>query len=134
MIHGFDTENRAYAVGALCVYATYRSRNVQRFKTSKDMWERIERFVKASAKRAKTLPEFIERLKPRLRCGSLRAQFCTTVPGEEGQREFLAKTLERADSEEALDKLLNQTCMIIALVRDRLEREKQEKNEKEGAN
>lgn len=37
-----------------------------------DMWGQIERFAKAAAKRARTLPEWIEAFKPRLACDSLR--------------------------------------------------------------
>lgn len=74
MIYGFDTSDEHAATAALLVYAVYRSRDKARYKASPDMWEQIERFVKDSAKRAKTLPQFIESLKPRLACGSVRRQ------------------------------------------------------------
>lgn len=75
MIYGFDTSDEHAATAALLVYAVYRSRDKARYKASPDMWEQIERFVKDSAKRAKTLPQFIESLKPRLACGSIRPRW-----------------------------------------------------------
>jgi len=141
MLHGFDTEDRDYAVGALCVYAVYRSRDHKRFRVSTDMWDRIERYVKSAAKRARDLPAFIERLKPRLCCGSLRPKYCASglapaqatmvndhgelmVVGQPDRRDFMVRVLEEADDRAVLRRLLDHTFMVIALVRDRLEREK----------
>lgn len=141
-IYGFDTDDREAATAALLVYAIYRSRDRRRFKVTPDMWGQIERFAKSAAKRAPTLPQFIERLKPRLQCDTLHPQamrvglagaipLVTTGRGEliqlgapDEQREFLTQVLSRVDHRAVLDKLYSETAWIILLVRDRLEREK----------
>ena len=43
---------------------------------------------------------------------------------DSGQREFLTSVLNDADSRAVVDALYKQTSWVIALVRDRLEREK----------
>lgn len=142
MIYGFDTDDEAAATAALIVYATWRSRDRDRFRVTPDVWARVERFVKASAKRAETLPRFLEGLKSRLACATLdprwmRAGLAGEIPAvvtEDGvrlvvvaepeQREFLAGLFERADHAAALARLYQDTAWIVLLVRDRLERER----------
>jgi hypothetical protein len=117
------------------------------------MWDRIERFTKAAAKRAADIPQFIERLKPRLCCASLKPRYCASdlkptqaaiverdeegtmtgivVHDDEGRRDFLVRVIETADMKDVLGKAYKHTCMVIALVRDRLEREKQARLDEE---
>jgi hypothetical protein len=124
MISGFDTDDMAAAIGALLVYNVYRSRDVRRFRVDMSLWARVERFTKASAKRAQSLPEFLERLKPRLACEAIRA-----VSGEGGYRDFMTGVLTRpaADPHLVLRKLYRETSLCVLLVRERLEREKAER-------
>lgn len=147
MIYGFDTADEAAAAGALLVYAIYRSRDRRRFKVTPDLWGQVERFTKDAAKRARTLPQFVEALKPRLACATIHPRW--TAIGEKGevpmlvytdpetgnfaygvqrqaadQREFLTRLFERADAATAIGRLYRETAWIILLVRDRLEREK----------
>jgi hypothetical protein len=151
LIFGFDTEDVDAATAALLVYVVYRSRDKARFQVTPDMWSRIERFVKDAAKRAGSLPEFIEGLKSprRLYAGSLHPRWMdvgmagemplTAVVGadgklayaiqfasdrETGRREFLTRVIERADRRAVVAKLFRETSWVIALVRDRLERER----------
>ncbi len=147
MIFGFDTKDRNAATAALLVYAVYRSRDVNRFKITLDMWDRIERYTKNAAKRSKNLPEFIESLKPRLLCGALKPRWLEvgasgtvpmiTVQNEVGgirefiqrapdpdAREFLTGVIENTDPRAVLGKLYGETTWIILLVRNRLESEK----------
>jgi hypothetical protein len=151
LIYGFDTEDEHAATAALLVYVVYRSRDKKRFKVSPDMWERIERYVKDSSKRAKSLAEFIEVLKaPRhLYAGSLHPRWMDVgmagempiipVMGDDGKlayaiqfnsdrdtgrRDFLVRVMERADHRAVIRKLYSETAWCIALVRDRLERER----------
>lgn len=146
MIYGFDTDQPAAATAALLVYAIFRSRDKARYKVTPDMWGQIERFVKAAAKRAPTLPRFIEALKPRLYCDTIQPRHMevgangdipmVTVRDETGalqyaiqpaggeRREFLAQVLNGTDQQRALDHLYRETAWIVLLVRDRLEREK----------
>lgn len=142
MIYQFDTEDEHAATAALLLYCIWRSRDRKRFRIDPDLWSRIERFTKAAAKRAETLPRFIEALKPRLMCATINPRaMAVGVTGEialiaagdgayiqphapEGQREFLTSVLERADHRQVLDRLYRETAWVVLLVRDRLEREK----------
>ncbi len=143
MIYGFDTSDPNAAMGALLVYGIYRSRDRNRFKTTPDMWGVIERGVKASATRVVELYDFIEKLKPKLSCSTLHPRWMATDGGDivtmyvdpttgelmqktqpDGQRQFWVQELESADHEAVLHILRYQTARVIALVRDRLEREK----------
>ena len=140
MLYHFDTTDEPAAVAALLVYAVYRSRDKSRYKISMDMWEQITRFVKAAAKRSKSLSEFLDRLAPKLCCGALNPRWLEI--GERGltayttstgaveymqaaeQREFLTGLLDRADHAMALKRLTSETAWVVLLVRARLEGEK----------
>ncbi len=146
-IYGFDTDDETEATASLIVYAVYRSRNTKRFKISLDMWAKIERFVKASAKRATTLPIFIEKFKPTVSCESISPKWMEVglkndlsllvkknkdgevegiveVAGKEDQREFLTQIFRKRIDKQTIEKLYKETTLIIMLVRERLEREK----------
>jgi len=146
MQYGFETDDENAAVAALIVYAVYRSRDKGKFKVTPQMWGQIERFVKASAKRARTVPEFLDALKPRLECAAIQPQWIAvgakgeipTEPVYEGgklkhviqrsqdpdAREFGVQVIENADGREVLARLYKETAWVVLLVRDRLEREK----------
>jgi hypothetical protein len=143
MFYGFDTSSEEAAIGALLVYGIYRSRDMKRFKITPDMWGVIERAVKSSAKRALDLQDFIEKLKPRLACSTLKPKWMKTDPNlitmtrvinqetgeiiqklDESRREFWVQILEEIDHQAVLDILYQKTSWVIALVRDRLERER----------
>jgi len=141
MYYGFDTSDENAAIGALLVYGIYRSRDVKRFKVTPDMWGIIERAVKSCSKRAMDLNDFIEKLKPKLKCSTLNPKFMQTdlntfamyhdkETGEiihikdDGKREFWTRLLEECDHKTVLERLYGRTSLIIALVRDRLERER----------
>lgn len=141
MYYGFQTSDENAAIGALLIYGIYRSRDIKRFKVTPDMWGMIERAVKSSAKRAMDLTDFIEKLKGKLKCSSLKPQYMATNTNvvamqvnqetgeiiqveDKGKREFWVDLLENADDKAILERLYAKTSLIIALVRDRLEREK----------
>ncbi len=141
MYYGFETENENAALGALIVYGIYRSRDIKRLKITPDLWNMIERACKSSAKRALDLHDFIEKLKPKLACSGLKPKWMTTdlstvtmfinkSTGEliqkqdSGRRQFWVEILESVEHQPILDILYQKTSWIIALVRDRLEREK----------
>ncbi len=141
MYYGFDTSDENAAVGALLVYGIYRSRDVRRFKVTPDMWAVIERAVKSCAKRALDLNDFVEKLKPKLHCDTIQPRWMKTTDAlvstyvdpasgeimelnEEGKRDFWTRLLEEADHHAVLERLYKRTSLIIALVRDRLERER----------
>lgn len=122
MLLGYDTEDRAAATAATLIHTVYASRDIRRLKVDTDFWGRIERFVKGSAKRAGTLPEFVERLKPRLGCDTLRP----VGEAEDGGRAFITGLLARplAEPEAVLRALYRETSLCVLLVRDRIERER----------
>ena len=143
MIYNFDSmdteEGRNAATAALLVYAIYRSRNKTRFKITPEMWGQIERFTKASAKRARSIPDFIESMKPRMHCDTIHPKWVelgvtgrivamgdgqyAEFPNQE-KREFLTEVINHSDNKSVVDMLYKNTSWVIALVRDRLEREK----------
>lgn len=140
MLYHFDTTDEPAAVAALLVYAVYRSRDKSRYKISMDMWEQITRFVKAAAKRSKSLSEFLDRLMPKLCCGALNPRWLEI--GERGltayttgsgvveyiqtgeRREFLTALIDRTDHTTTLKRLSQETAWVVLLVRARLESEK----------
>lgn len=140
MYYNFDTSNENAGIAALLVYGVYRSRDVKRFKVSPDMWGIIERGVKSSAKRALDLTDFIEKIKPKLHCSTIQPRHMqlndqlltmyrdndgTIIHKEDkGKRQFWTEILEEADDEIILEALYRKTSLVIALVRERLEREK----------
>lgn len=140
MIYNFDTSNEDAATAAFLVYAVYRSRDMKRFKVTPGMWDTIERAVKSVAKRAEDMGEFIEKLKPKLACASIKPKWAKTVPdgmvtmmqGPGGElmeigsdkRQFMTDVLESADDRAVLDVLYRKAAYVVLLVRDRIEREK----------
>jgi hypothetical protein len=142
MYYNFDTSDPNAATAALLVYAIYRSRDAKRFKVTPEMWNTIERSVKSVAKRAEDLGEFIEKLKPKLACASIKPKWAKTLPDDvitmkvdpatgelmqvqdQGRRQFLTDVLEQVDHRAVLDILYKKAALVVLLVRDRLEREK----------
>lgn len=141
MIYNFDTSDESAAVGAFLVYVVYRSRDMKRFKITPEMWNTIERGVKSVAKRADDLGEFIEKLKPKLSCASIKPKWAKTTPdgmvtmmrgpggslyeiADDSKRQFLTDVLDGADDRAVLDALYKKAAYVVLLVRDRLEREK----------
>lgn len=138
MIYNFDTEKNDEATAALIVYAIYRSRDRKRFKVSPEMWGQIDRFVKASAKRAQTIPQFIDGFMPKMSCASIHPKAMeVAVTGrllqvgnefmefkQDDKRTFLTRVVADCNEKNVLNKLYKETAWIVMLVRDRLEQEK----------
>ena len=138
MIYNFDTDKNDEATAALIVYAIYRSRDRKRFKVSPEMWGQIDRFVKASAKRAQTIPQFIDSFMPKMSCASIHPRAMeVAVTGrllkmgenyvefnQDDKRTFLTRVVAECNEKEVLNKLYKETSWIVMLVRDRLEQEK----------
>lgn len=150
MIYGFDTDDEHAAAAALVLYVVYRSRDRARFQVTPDMWGRIERYLKDSAKRAQTVPELLEELKsprhvyaPTLHPAHMAVGIAGEIPlvvvhdpdgslrhaiqfadREAGRREFAVRILERADAQRVIERAYRSTAWVVLLVRDRLEREK----------
>lgn len=138
MIYNFDTEKNDEATAALIVYAIYRSRDRKRFKVSPEMWGQIDRFVKSSAKRAQTIPQFIDNFMPKMSCASIHPKAMeVAVSGrliqvgdsfmefnQDDKRTFLTRVIADCNEKQVLNKLYKETAWIVMLVRDRLEQEK----------
>jgi len=142
MYYNFQTDEKEKAVAALLVYATYKSRDKSKFKITPDMWGIIERAVKSVSKRAMDLEEFLEKLKPKLKCSSIIPKWAKTIPddivtmkkqsdgsfievADMGKREFLVDVLMGIDHRKTLDILYEKAALTVLLVRDRIEREKE---------
>lgn len=145
MLYGFDTHDDQAAVGALLAYGVYRSRDRRKFKVTPDMWGIISRAVSGCAFRSIDLWEFIEKLSPKLQCSALNPHWMKVdtnpvisvyVDRETGEviergkqqpetrRQFWTDILQDVEHEAVLTVLAHKTSLVIALVRDRLEREK----------
>jgi hypothetical protein len=151
VIYGFETEDENAAVAAMIVYVIWRSRDRAKFKITPEVWGQVERFTKDAAKRAKTLPDFIESLKKpsRMNAPTLQPRYMevgvkgdipmVTIVGEDGSfkeaikfgadrdiglREFGTRVFERADATQVIRAAYKNTGWVVLLVRDRLEREK----------
>lgn len=147
MQYGFDTDDAPEGIGALLVYAAWRSRDKARLKITPKIWGQVEDAARASAQGAATLGEFLDLLKPHVECRALDPRWCAigaagevpliAVHDAEGrlsyaiqparasdQREFLTGLLRAADHKAVLRKLRRETALIVLLVRDRLERER----------
>lgn len=134
MKYGFDTDREDAAIGAFLVHGVYTSRDRRRFKVDTEMWARIERFAKSSAKRSQTLAEFVERLKPRLSCETLRpVRMPVSESSGEIRRVFMTGALgyPAEDQHAVLRALYRETSLCVLLVRERLEREKADRDEDE---
>lgn len=141
MMYGFDTYNKDAATSALLVYGLWRSRDMKRFKITPDVWGQVSRAVSGCAFRSSDLWEFIEKMKPKLQVSELKPKWMKTdipsvmtmirvndgfVSRSEGEkrRQFWVDVLDAADHDEVLEVLAKKTSLVIALVRDRLERER----------
>ena len=120
MTAGFETDDAAAATAALILYTVYRSRD-ESFKVTPDMWGRIERALISSAKRATSLADLLQTLKPKLRCSTL------AIPrGAAGAARWseLVAALGYADAGAVLRTAYRRASYVVLLVRDRLERER----------
>ena len=115
------------------------------FKVSIDMWDKIERFAKSAAKRAKNIPAFIEKFKSKMKCSSMSTKWMEvglkndiglfSRENKEGEvdlieiqgktkREFMTLAIRMSNEKKVVAHLRDETAWIILLVRERLEREK----------
>lgn len=144
MIYGFNTRDENAAVAALIVYVAWRSRDRAKFKVTPDVWAQVERFVKDSAKRARTIYDFIEAIKRpgRMNAPSLHPRYLAVGLGgstplvhlqggaiaqfspDTSGREFGLDVFESADARAVIAEAYSRTNRVILLVRTRLEAEK----------
>lgn len=140
MLLGFNTENEVKAKAAMLVYVIYKSRDAKRGPSGLDMWGQIERFAKAAAKRSEGIDEFINSFKRKMACSTINPYWMRNdIPAANAALlkdgsimsfggDLRAFGLEIFDDEEngkeIVDCVYAKTQIIILLVRDRLEREK----------
>lgn len=148
MLLGFDTENEVKANAAFIIYVIYKSRDKKRGPSGVDMWGQIERFAKASAKRAEGIDDFVESFKRKMACTTINPRYMKNdtesanarfmdngeimVFSNNESRSFGLDVFENEKlGKEIVDCIYNKTQIIILLVRDRLEREKMFAQEEE---
>lgn len=141
MLLGFDTENEVKANAAFIIYVIYKSRDKKRGPSGVDMWGQIERFAKASAKRAEGIDDFVESFKRKMACTTINPRWMENdtestnarvmkngeimVFSNYDSRSFGLDVFENERlGKEVVDCIYSKTQIIILLVRDRLEREK----------
>ena len=137
MHFGFQTDDPVVGKAALLVYSIYRSRDVQRGPSGIEIWGQIERFARASAKRAANVGEYVDDFKLRMACRTINPKWMVTgalpAANEYGEitvyaqgREFMPDVMEcpQEEQEQIVDVLYRQTSRVILLVRMRLEIEK----------
>ena len=141
MLLGFETENEVKANAAFIIYVIYRSRDKKRGPSGVDMWGQIERFAKASAKRAELIDDFVESFKRKMACNTINPKWMENdtksanarimesgeimvFPNSENRSFGLDVFENEKFGKEIVDCIYNKTQIIILLVRDRLEREK----------
>lgn len=122
MIYGFDTPERTQALAALLVYATWRSRDHGRYKITPEVWDQVTRFTRDAAKRSRDVPAFLNAFMPRFYCASIRPGVLGSA--DDGGRQFLVDLFTPGDHRPVVDCLYKTPEWIVALVRDRLERER----------
>ena len=140
MLYNFDTHDERRATAALIIYVVWRSRS-RNLKITPKIWGQVEQWSQASAKRSRTLGEFLQRLKesaldaralnPKwMEVGIKGMQGITNSAGtteyveREDQREFLTAVLKSADDQSVLSTIYKETALVVLYVRERLEREK----------
>lgn len=151
MRYGFQTDREEVGIAALLIYGVYQSRDRERFKPTPKMWGRIGSAVKNAARRARrsaaaqeapgaALNNFVDRLQPKLMCRAVQPRYMSShsriTTGlvletgevveikEEGKRGFWTEILEQADAAPVMRALTQETGLVVAHVRDRIEREK----------
>lgn len=112
---GFATADGPTAEAARLVYAIWRSRDVSRLRISPSIWGQVERQVKSCAKRAASLPEMAERLKPRFQTEAIRLDL---LPPD---------ALASPNAAAILRACYRETGYVVVLVRERLQRERGER-------
>lgn len=142
MLYGFDTDIQEEAIASLIIYSIYKSRDINKFKVTPDMWGVIERSVKSCATSSANLKSFIECLKIKLHCSTIKiSTFSLNTPMDEividiGEGHLIGKTPTKdfrflklldgsvVDVKNVLKCLKNYTTFLILLVRNRLEIDK----------
>ena len=140
MLFEFDTENEVKAKAAFLIYIIYRSRNIDRGPKGVDMWAKIERFARSAAKRAETIDEFVQVFKRKMGCDTINPKYTKTTSNKQaaivndngeiwvksGLRDFGIDIFNSDDETQKgiINCLYEKTQIIILLVRDRLERER----------
>ncbi len=128
---GFATDDGPAAAAAALVYVTWRSREPGKLKITPDIWAQVERWTRSAAKRASSPAEFVDRLKRRVECRTLKPQHCDLEGNGGDGRQFLVGVLGEREpvlAGEILRRLYRETGLVVALVRERLEREKANDN------
>lgn len=141
MIYGFDTEIECQAVASLLVYSIYRSRDINKFKVSPDMWGVIERACKSSSKRAMNIEDFVEKFKKKVYCSSIKPKYLSNhkelsdirimkqdgsiMSLESTKKDFGIEIINNCNQKEVLKQLYRHSAFVILYVRDRMEREKE---------
>lgn len=120
MIYGFDTEGEQYARAASVLYALYRSRSASSPMMGKETWSRFNDFARLAAMKSVTMPEFVQKFSRQAKVDSIKPAY---VDPECGMDAMQDNALLRVIEDEGM--------YVIMLVRDRVDREKENRTEQE---
>lgn len=130
---GFDTESLTLAKAALLVYAMYMSRNENSSLSGYETWDRCASYIRGATESAITVGEFTQEfcgmagvtsIKPaHLKTdGLVKIDDNGTLAQVEGMYNY---QLDLFENPEVLDALRRETQLIILLVRDKIQRNKE---------
>lgn len=116
------------------MYCAWRSRDPTRYKITPAVWDRVTGFLRAAAKRSRSLAQFLDRFMPMVGCTTISPHVVTTAllgrgtitPDGEPPRMFLTELLRQADDRAVLRVVLTETVLVVSLVRERLEQEREQ--------
>ena len=135
MLYNFSTDNVRYAKAAQLLYALYKSRDTSSPMNGVETWNRVEAYCKGACKKSRTTSEFVTKFKEMGKVGALKPKYMAnpehkahmlvmpdgTVLESDSIREFNAEILQDDDVRKTIE---TDYCLIVFLVRERIEREK----------
>ena len=136
MLFNFDTENESRARAALILYAVYRSRNKNSPLNGIETWDRFSAFVHAACLKSVNTPAFIETLCHKAKVDSIKPKYLDTGdPVKIGSDGLLISSdaiknyhISVMEDDSLLPYFRDETTVLMALVRERIQREKFEED------
>lgn len=136
MLLKFDTQNLSRAKAALILYAVYRSREKNSPLNGLETWDRYSSFIHGACLKASNMPEFVEELCHKAKTESIKPHYLGTgdpvLISDDGTliRSASAKDykLDVLEDDSLLPLFRKETAVLIALVRERIQREKFEED------
>ena len=138
MLYQFDTDSLSHAKAALLLYAMYKSRNKNSPLNGLETWDRFQAFTRAACLKSSTTAEFVQEFCRKAKIDSIKPRYLDTkepVQLPTGEMVVTDSVKDYRLSIMAENDLLNlyntESLYLIAMVRERIQREKFEGMEDE---